>query len=162
MAKGDKRLRKSIWDRFHEKAIPDPNSGCWHWTGAVNHFGYGIMGLGHREDGIDRAHRVAYRLYKGETPKGLSVLHSCDVPCCVNPAHLRLGTDSDNMKDCVKRNRHVRPDNRGEKASWAKLNAIAALDIKKREMTGPAYAAKYGVSRSAIYRIWEGKNWASV
>lgn len=162
MAKGDTRLRRSIYDRFHDKVAPDPNSGCWLWTGAVNDFGYGIMGLGHRGDGIDRAHRVAYRLYKGDTPKGLNVLHSCDVPSCVNPSYLRLGTFSDNMQDCSKRKRLVTPDNSGEKATWAKLNAESVKDIKRREMTGPQYAAKYSVSRSAIYRIWEGKNWASV
>ena len=161
MAKGDFRLRKSLRDRLYEKFVPDPNSGCWLWTGAVNHFGYGIIGLGHRSDGIDRAHRVSYRIHKGNTPQGMAVLHSCDVPSCINPNHLRVGTLSENMKDCVSRKRNFIPNNRGEQAKWAKLTADAAADIKKREMTGPAYAAKYGVSRSAVYRIWEGKNWAS-
>lgn len=162
MAKGDFRLRKSLWDRFHDKFVPDPNSGCWLWTGAAKELGYGVIGLGHRGDGTAKAHRVAYQLYKGDIPQNMNVLHSCDLPCCVNPAHLRLGTLSDNSQDCVSRGRHRRPDNRGERAAWAKLNAEKVATIKKREMTGTAYAKLYGVSKSAIYEIWSGKNWATV
>ena len=162
MAKGDFRIRASLWDRFHDKFVPDPNSGCWLWTAAVKEFGYGVMGLGHREDGIEKAHRVSYKLYKGDIPAGMNVLHSCDVACCVNPQHLRLGTLADNARDCVSRNRHKTPDNKGEKAKWAKLNAAKVIHIKKKEMTGVAYAKLYNVSKSSIYEIWRGKNWATI
>jgi len=162
MAKGDFRLRKSLWDRFHEKFVPDPNSGCWLWTGATKEFGYGVIGLGHREDGTAKAHRVAYQLYKGDIPSGMNVLHSCDLPCCVNPTHLRLGTLSDNSQDCVARGRHKSPNNRGERATWAKLNFENVEQIKKREMAGTAYARLYGVSKSTIYQIWSGRNWSTV
>jgi hypothetical protein len=162
MAKGDFRLHKSLWDRFHDKFVPDPNSGCWLWTGASKELGYGVIGLGHREDGTAKAHRVAYQLYKGDIPQGMNVLHSCDLPCCVNPAHLRLGTLSDNSRDCVSRGRHKTPDNRGERATWAKLNAEKVAQIKNREMTGAAYAKLYGVSKSTIYQIWSGRNWSTV
>lgn len=153
-------LRKTLWERFHEKVSPEPNSGCWLWTGAVKELGYGVIGLGRRQDGTAKAHRVAYELYKGEIPEGGNVLHSCDVPSCVNPAHLRVGTLSENMRDCVKRGRNFTPDNRGENASWAKLTASAVAHIRQRVMTGPSYAALYGVSKSAIYEIWRGHNWA--
>lgn len=162
MAKGDFRLHKSLWDRFHDKFVPDPNSGCWLWTGAVKELGYGVIGLGHREDGTAKAHRVAYQLYKGDIPQGMNVLHSCDLPCCVNPAHLRLGTLSDNSRDCVSRGRHKIPNNRGERATWAKLNAEKVAQIKKRELAGTAYAKLYGVSKSTIYQIWSGRNWSTV
>jgi hypothetical protein len=162
MAKGDFRLHKSLWDRFHDKFVPDPNSGCWLWTGASKELGYGVIGLGHREDGTAKAHRVAYQLYKGDIPQGMNVLHSCDLPCCVNPAHLRLGTLSDNSRDCVSRGRHKTPDNRGERATWAKLNAEKVAQIKKRELAGTAYARLYGVSKSTIYQIWSGRNWSTV
>jgi hypothetical protein len=162
MAKGDFRLRKSLWDRFHDKFVPDPNSGCWLWTGAAKELGYGVIGLGHRGDGTAKAHRVAYQLYKGDIPQGMNVLHSCDLPCCVNPAHLRLGTLSDNSQDCVARGRHKIPDNRGERATWAKLNVEKVEQIKKREMAGTAYARLYGVSKSTIYQIWSGRNWSTV
>ena len=159
MAKGDFRLRKTLWDRFHEKFVADPNSGCWIWTASTSEFGYGVIGLGHRNEGTDKAHKVSYRLYKGDIPAGLNVLHSCDVPECVNPKHLRLGTLSDNMQDCVKRKRNFTPDNRGEKASWSKLKLSDVEDIRSRRMPGTDFARLYKVSKSAIYQIWGGKNW---
>ena len=162
MAKGDFRLRRSLWDRFHDKVSPEPNSGCWIWSGAVKELGYGVIGLGHREDGTEKAHRVAYRLYKGNIPDGMAILHSCDNPSCVNPAHLSAGTLKDNMQDCVRKGRNFIPDNRGEKASWAKLTRDAVAHIRAKLMTGVEYARMYGVSKSAIYEIWRGKNWASL
>jgi len=153
------KLRASLWDRFHDKIMVDPNSGCWLWTGAVKEKGYGVIGLGRREDGVDKAHRVAYCLYKGPIPDGGNILHSCDIPSCCNPDHLRVGTLSDNMQDCVKRGRNFVPDNRGERASWSKLTLENVLHIKQRVMKDRQYATLYGVSRSAIQRIWEGKNW---
>lgn len=162
MAKGDKRLRRSLWDRFHEKVMPEPMSGCWLWTGAVKDYGYGVIGLGRREDGIEKAHRTSYRLYKGEIPDGAVVMHSCDTPSCVNPAHLSIGTLSDNMRDCVHKRRNFIPNNCGENAKWAKLTVDAVIDIRQRLKTGVDYAKQYGVSKSAIYEIWRGRNWASM
>ena len=162
MAKGDTRLRKSLSDRFHDKIAYEPNSGCWLWTGAINTLGYGLIGLGHRSDGIAKAHRVSYQLHKGEISTGLCVLHRCDNPYCVNPDHLFLGTLSDNMKDCVQKKRNFIPDNRAEKATWAKLTKENVLHIKEREMTGVKYAKLYSVSKSAIYEIWRGRNWQSI
>lgn len=162
MAKGDNRLHKSLWDRFHDKAMPEPNTGCWIWTGATKELGYGVIGLGRREQGTAKAHRVAYTLYKGEIPTGLSILHSCDNPWCVNPIHLRAGTLSDNMKDCVARKRNFVPNNRGENATWAKLTVEAVYHIRERLMTGILYAKLYNVSKSTIYAVWNGDNWATV
>lgn len=159
MAKRHLKLRASLWDRFHDKAIPEPNSGCWLWSGATKELGYGVIGLGRREQGTDKAHRVAYRLYCSD-PGEQNVLHTCDTPCCVNPGHLFLGSLSDNMKDCVRKRRNFVPDNRGERASWAKLTAEAVADIRTRRMPGRAFASLYGVSNSAVFQIWRGKNWA--
>lgn len=152
---------KPLKERFEEKYIPEPNSGCWLWTGAVKEYGYGVIGLGTREQGTAKAHRVSYELYKGKIPKGLSVLHSCDNPYCVNPSHLRVGTLADNMQDCVKRKRNYVPNNRGENAKWAKLTVDAVAHIRQKLMTGVAYAKLYGVSKSTIYAIWSGDNWKS-
>jgi hypothetical protein len=162
MAKRHLKLRASLSDRFNAKAEPVTESGCWIWTGAVKEYGYGVIGLGRREEGIERAHRVAYRLYKGEIPTGLCVLHHCDTPACCNPAHLYLGTLKDNAQDMVQRGRLKLPDNRGERAKWAKLSEAAVRDIRQRAMTGPGYAKLYGVSKNAVYQIWSGNNWASV
>jgi len=148
-----------IKERFESKVMPEPNSGCWLWTGGINEHGYGIIGKGGgRAAGVDKAHRVSYRLYCGD-PTGSNVLHKCDNPYCVNPAHLFLGSLSDNMRDCVAKGRNFIPDNRGERATWAKLTYEAVAHIRKRELTGPQYARLYGCSKSAIYEIWRGKNW---
>ena len=91
--------------RFAGKWRANP-SGCWIWTGARNSFGYGLMelhGLGRRN--CTGAHRVSWMLHRGEIPPGLNVLHRCDVPACVNPEHLWLGTYKDNMQDSIAKGR---------------------------------------------------------
>jgi hypothetical protein len=161
MAKRALNLRSSLWDRFHDKALPEPNSGCWLWIGAVKEFGYGVIGLGRREQGTAKAHRVAYELYCGPIPAGQNVLHRCDNPSCVNPEHLFLGSLSDNMKDCVSKGRNFCPDNRGSRAAWAKLTESDVADIRKRAVPGRTYAKRYGVSKSAVFAIWSGTTWSS-
>ena len=87
-------------DRFWKKV--DKAFGCWLWTGSVHKSGYGqfrYMGK------TQPAHRVSYELFVGPIPEGLDVLHSCDERRCVNPAHLRPGTDLDNSRDKVERGR---------------------------------------------------------
>lgn len=154
-------IRASLWDRFHDKFIPEPNSGCWLWLGGIHEFGYGVIGLGRRHEGTRKAHRVAWELYRGSIPDGLAICHKCDVPSCVNPDHLFLGTLKDNSQDCARKGRNFIPDNRGERAKWAKLTLDAARDIKQRRMSSRKYAVIYGCSKSAVERIWEGRNWKS-
>lgn len=152
---------RSLLERFEEKFIPEPNSGCWLWTAATKEMGYGVIGLGTRADGTRKAHRVSWELYRGPIPAGMNVLHKCDTPACVNPDHLFLGTLADNAQDCARKGRNFVPDNRGERATWAKLTLEAAREIKRRRMTSRQYAAAYGCSKSAVERIWEGRNWKS-
>lgn len=75
---------------------------CWEFQGRPTKGGYGQI---HWRGRSWRAHRVAYTLAKGEIPSGLDVLHGCDNPPCVNPDHLRVGTDSDNIRDSFVRGR---------------------------------------------------------
>lgn len=94
-------------ERFEERYTPEPNSGCWLWTGAMTTEGYGQI----RADGKQRktlvAHRVSHELYNGPIPSGLFVLHKCDTPACVNPAHLSTGTQKENIHDCISKGRFV-------------------------------------------------------
>ena len=97
------RPPKPLIDRFTSKFIPVPESGCWLWAGASDLDGYGFI---KRKDGKQlRAHRVAYEHFNGEIPEGYYVLHKCDVPCCVNPNHLWVGTNQENMDDKVSKDR---------------------------------------------------------
>lgn len=81
----------------------DKSGDCWIWTGARYPAGYGAFGP--KGTGAMGAHRYSWMLAHGEIPDGLSVLHKCDVRCCVNPAHLFLGTQKDNIADMVAKGR---------------------------------------------------------
>src|SRR5690606_8870409 len=98
-------------DRFEEKYIPEPNSGCWLWVGALTG-NYGQLKYKGRHGGNILAHRASYEIYKGPFNKGLDVLHKCDNPSCVNPDHLFLGDHSDNMLDMSTK---IRANPRGRK-----------------------------------------------
>lgn len=87
--------------RFWSK-VEKSDSGCWIWSAYRDPKGYGTFGF---KGKVQKAHRVAYQLAIGPIPEGAHVLHSCDTPPCVNPAHLRAGTRSDNMRDKVLRGR---------------------------------------------------------
>jgi hypothetical protein len=95
--------RLSVEERFASKYIPEPNSGCWLWIASCVTGGYGKFFF---QGKYRRAHRVAWVLHRGLIPPGLDVLHRCDTSCCVNPDHLFLGTDSVNMRDCVRKGRY--------------------------------------------------------
>lgn len=77
-------------------------SECWHWRGVTNKFGYGRFSFAGR---TQVAHRLSYETFRGPIPEGMSVLHRCDNPSCINPEHLWLGTYSDNRRDCLSKGR---------------------------------------------------------
>ena len=95
----------SLADRFWPKVDKSPESGCWHWTGAMNPSGHGVLGRGGRNHG---AHRVSWQLHHGDIPKEMHVCHHCDNPRCVNPDHLFLGTAADNVADMVRKGRQAK------------------------------------------------------
>lgn len=93
--------------RFDEKVVRIPEVGCWVWMGAIRGRGYGSFHVGTKSDRKNMgAHRVAWFMRHGHLPASdVDVCHECDNPLCVNPAHLFLGTRSDNMKDCGSKGR---------------------------------------------------------
>jgi hypothetical protein len=92
--------RKTPEERFWKKV--EKTSTCWNWIGGKKGGGYGEFGLNYKMVG---AHKFSYELHKGKISNGKFVLHTCDNPGCVNPEHLFLGTQTDNMSDCVRKNR---------------------------------------------------------
>lgn len=94
-------------EKFESKFIPEPNSGCWLWTGPFNAQGYGRFTVRRNDKhySSQSAPRIAWRLYRGEIPIGKWVLHRCDTPECVNPDHLFIGTRQDNIDDMMNKGR---------------------------------------------------------
>jgi len=96
---------ETLEQRLLRNMQKDPASGCWQWIGrSRTSTGYGKLGFQWR---TYKAHRAAWLTWRGEIPKGLSVLHRCDNPLCINPEHLFLGTQEDNVRDCISKGRYV-------------------------------------------------------
>lgn len=118
----------TLLERFNKKYMPEPNSGCWLWTGALSAYRYGAIGAG-KLCKLKRANRVSWQLFKGKIPAGLNVLHKCDTPLCVNPDHLFLGTQEDNVHDMENKKRGYHK--KGSAHSGAKLIEAEVLAIRK-------------------------------
>jgi HNH endonuclease len=93
----------ALKDRFNAKWTPEPFSGCHLWSGDIAGRGYGAIRVAGK---MRLAHRLSWTFANGEIPLGMCVLHRCDTPGCVNPAHLFLGTPADNTRDSVAKGRH--------------------------------------------------------
>lgn len=153
---------RPLEDRFWEKVNKDDPNGCWIWTGATNDKGYGQIQRGDRGEGRISTHRLAWQLQHGPIPEGLDVCHECDNPPCCNPAHLFLGTHSDNMVDMYSKGRANKKPRHGEQNHAAKLTADQVREIRllcAKGMTQNAVAQQFGVSEAAIQKIVKRKNW---
>lgn len=140
----------------------DKGGDCWLWTGRKHRQGYGFVWRSDLKRQV-LAHREAWRLTNGDAGS-LHVLHRCDVPACVNPSHLFVGTHADNMRDCVAKGRHKIPRISGARHGGATLNPDDA-DLVRRlyrfgNFTMKELAARYGVGRMTISRVLNGEHWA--
>jgi HNH endonuclease len=146
-------MRQKVLERFLSKVIRTEH-GCWLWIGAKVPKGYGQFKIGEK---VYRAHRVAYELFKEEVPEGMFVLHSCDNPSCVNPDHLFVGTNSDNIQDSFDKGRS---SNVGELHPGHKLTEDDVLHILGSDKSNEELAAEYDVDRASIYKIRTGRSWS--
>lgn len=135
----------------------DRSGACWQWRGSVTgrcsrvHRGYGQFTVGSRHV---YAHRVAWEMTHGPIPAGLCVLHECDTPTCVNPAHLRLGTHRDNMRDAQERSRlHV---NRPNKQQVSPADVARIIALRRTGAKLHVIADQFGVSKSFVSLVARG------
>jgi len=153
---------KTLVARFWAKVVVGSGDECWGWTAGTSNDGYGIIGIGHVVVGWNciRAHRLSWMIHNGVIPEGKMILHHCDNPPCVNPKHLYCGTQSDNLKDAYKRNRH--PINRGgAKLTEAKVLKIREL-VGSSKMTQSEVARKLEMSTQAISTIILRETWRHI
>lgn len=141
--------RKWLRDLIQERSVHVSESGCLLWMGAMSKLGYGSVRI--KRKGYS-THRLSYYANHGEIPDGLQVLHSCDVRCCVNPNHLRVGTNFDNQRDRLKRGRHHK----------TKLLPDDVMKIRKAltEQSCRQVSEAFNIPITAVYQINNGSSWA--
>lgn len=159
---------RPLAERFWEKV--DDSADCWVWKAAPhrgNHYGRMMTRKGHFES----AHRLSYLLTFGEIPEGQQVLHKCDNRRCVNPAHLFLGTQLDNIRDMKSKGRAAtgdrlrHPPQRGSLNHGSKLAEITVKEFKRRISLGESRAAvakALRITRANAWAIAHGKSWAHI
>jgi len=143
------KLPKEAFDSKFENS-------CWLWQGNMHWNGYGRINWGKTERYF--AHRISYMIYNGFIPQGKVIRHTCDNPHCINPKHLVMGTQADNLKDMAKRNRH----------GMSKLNPEAVkvikwmLKYKNYHGLASKLARLHDVTPYTIHDIKRNKSWAWV
>lgn len=152
-------------ESFMARVEFEPNSGCWLWSGAPGSGGYGVVKYDGRNQ---KAHRVSWALHTGAMPpRDRKVCHRCDTPACVNPGHLWLGTQQDNIADMVAKGRHRAPSGHfGTRSSVAVLDEERVWAIRHMLKLGlfgvNEIARGYDVSPMTISRIGSWHSWPHV
>jgi len=158
----DKEMSKTPRQRFDEAWMPITESGCWIWSSLTDDSSYGRL----RIDGNQiSAHRFSYSEFVGEIPEGLCVCHKCDIPSCVNPDHLFLGTHQENIDDRVRKGRSHRGKVRGEANYNSKLTEQDVISIRLDASNGVPRSVlqnKYKISQSGIRLIIIKETWSHI
>jgi hypothetical protein len=155
--------RPNTYQDFNKHYSLDKKSGCWLWTGYKLHptkanphgYRYGRININSKPM---LAHRVAWIATYGEIPEGMCVCHKCDVPACVNPDHLFLGTRSDNIKDSVNKGRFCI----GERAWKSVISENDVREIISSPKSTRALSKMYGIDAGQVSRIKQRKAWKHI
>ena len=156
------RRARSIEERFWEKVdkVSSPD-GCWLWTAGVSSMGYGQINQGGKHGTHIAAHKLSWQLVNGPRPDNLFLCHTCDNRRCVNPDHLFLGTQKDNIQDAVRKGR--KPHGEGHPlARWTERDIIEMFAMQKRGAKQSEIARRFGTAQSNINIILTRKAWKHV
>lgn len=143
--------KKSVSEFFYLSKVSE--SGCWLWSKYRNNGGYGVLSWNGKKY---KTHRLSWKLYFGEIPDGLNVLHACDTPACINPHHLFLGTQEENVKDCAIKGRIVSSPRFGEENPMTKFSDEQVRRLRRLYADGIRQhnlADIFGMSRMTVSRI---------
>lgn len=143
-----------VRERIEANVRKNEATGCWLWQAGVDGCGYGQLRVNGPKE---KAHRAAYRIFKGDIPPGMCVCHTCDTPACCNPDHLFLGTAKDNAVDRASKGRGGYL--KGTANGRAKLTDSDVVFIRSSCMTGAALGRMFGISKNMACRIKTGKAW---
>lgn len=161
----------NFWSHVDKTRGRGPNGDCWIWVGSIDKSKRGGYGLCRNDGRIQKAHRASWYIASGSIPENLQVLHHCDVRNCVNPDHLFLGTNQDNVDDKLSKGRHHRGELassyanpvRGEENWNAKFSDEQILEMRRLYSDGVKImeiADKYIAKRHVVSMIVHGDRWA--
>ena len=153
-------MKRVYEERFWARVDVGTVEECWEWTGTRFSTGYGALWV----DGQNRgAHRIMWELFFGPISPGLFVCHACDNPACVNPHHLFLGTQADNLRDMASKGRQGGGARPGEDSGNNKLTEEQVIEIRERyaveKISQAELGRQYGLTPQGVSRIVRGETW---
>jgi hypothetical protein len=158
---GGDRNHASLEERFWRRVNRLQPDGCWIWTGKTERNGYGRIQEGGKGSSQIGAHRLAFRIANGFDPE--VVMHTCDNPPCVNPAHLRAGSYAENSADMKAKGRWKGGVTLGLAHPCAKLDPEKVREIRASpEVSHAELARRYGVGATVIRAVRSGKTWKHI
>ncbi len=151
------RPHRDVAERFWR--FVDKGDGCWNWTGALT-YGYGMFGV--RKGHMVHAHRFSWELIHGPVAGGLVVCHHCDNRRCVNPGHLFVGTQADNMRDMVKKGRQRKGVDRWNAQLTPEIVRQIRRQYRRGGTTYEELGRRFGTTEVNVGKIVRGENWRHV
>ena len=150
----------TLIQRLLKNSTIDDKTSCWNWNKSITKWGYGHIKV---KGKVMLAHRISYEANKEPIPDGLCVLHKCDNPACINPDHLFLGTNADNVRDKVSKNRQSHTgQSKGERHSLAKLTEQDVLNIRASHLSQKQLAEQYNTTQPNISLIKNRVKWTHI
>lgn len=159
MERAEERKKGSqvlIAERFMAKVRR--TDSCWIWSAAKYWSGYGAFRYFNR---IIPAHRASYQIHTGKIPDGFVVMHRCDNKSCVNPAHLKIGTQMENIRDKMTKGRQLRGEKHG-RALLEEKDVRQIHSLRRKNMTMEKIGSIFGIGSSHVSQILSRRMWGHV